>query len=281
MNNDLKEEWRDIKGYEGLYQISNIGRIKSCNKLSYDNKRIKSKILKTKINKNGYEQIFLYKNNTKKYKSVARLVAEAFIPNPENKPEVDHINTIRNDNRVENLRWVTKKENMNNKITLNNKSESMKGKFKGINNPMYGKNPFENKTEDEINEIKKKIRESNIGRKQSEETKNKIRESKIGRKLSIETKEKMSKVRKGKLLCEKNPMYGKHHSEETKNKISEKLKGKNKGKSCKKVICITTGEIFYSITEASQKYNVDKSDLTRCCKGKKDNVKGYKFKYYD
>ena len=91
----------------------------------------------------------------------------------------------------------------------------------------------------------------------------------------------MSKVRKGKLLGEKNPMYGKHHSEETKNKISEKLKGKNKGKSCKKVICITTGEIFYSITEASQKYNVDKSDLTRCCKGKKDNVKGYKFKYYD
>lgn len=264
MNNDLKEEWRDIKGYEGLYQISNIGRIKSCNKLSYDNKKIKSKILKTKINKNGYEQIFLYKNNTKKYKSVARLVAEAFIPNPENKPEVDHINTIRNDNRVENLRWVTKKENMNNKITLNNKSETMKGKFKGINNPMYGKNPFKNKTEDEINEIKKKIRESNIGRK-----------------LSIETKEKMSKVRKGKLLGEKNPMYGKRHSEETKNKISEKLKGKNKGKCCKKVICITTGEIICSITEASQKYNVDKSDLTKCCKGKKDNVKGYKFKYYD
>ena len=170
---------------------------------------------------------------------------------------------------------------MNNKITLNNKSESMKGKFKGINNPMYGKNPFENKTEDEINEIKKKIRESNIGRKQSEETKNKIRESKIGRRLSIETKEKMGKVRKGKLLGEKNPMYGKHHSEETKNKISGKLKGKNKGKRCKKVICITTGEIICSITEASQKYNVDKSDLTRCCKGKKDNVKGYKFKYYD
>lgn len=115
------EIWKPIKGFEGLYEVSNQGRIKSLNRTVFDeNGRIrllKGKLLKLN-DKNGYNVVNLYKNGVMKKPRVHRLVAEAFIPNPENKPEIDHINTIRNDNRVENLMWVTHKENTNNPLTL-------------------------------------------------------------------------------------------------------------------------------------------------------------------
>ena len=107
------EEWRDIEGYEGLYQVSNKGRVKS---LKY-NKTKKEKVLKFGTNRYGYKYVVLSKDNTPKLKKVYRLVAEAFIPNPDNKPCIDHCNTIRTDDRVCNLRWCTYKENMNNEIT--------------------------------------------------------------------------------------------------------------------------------------------------------------------
>lgn len=109
-----KEIWKDIEGFEGKYQISSMGRVKSLNfKLTG-----KEQIMSLKVNKYGYKQILLYKD--KKYKTflIHRLVAQAFIPNPENKPEIDHINTNKTDNRVENLRWATSKENKNNPITI-------------------------------------------------------------------------------------------------------------------------------------------------------------------
>lgn len=114
----MLEEWKDIPGYEGLYQVSNLGRVKSLSKVvnCYNGFRtLQEKILKQNIQK-GYATVLLYHCNKKRYVT-HRLVAEAFIPNPENKPFIDHINTIRTDNRVENLRWVTAKENINNPIT--------------------------------------------------------------------------------------------------------------------------------------------------------------------
>lgn len=106
-----KEIWKDIEGFEGKYQISSIGRVKS---LKYG----KEKILKGGKDKDGYLFVNLYKDKKRKKIFIHRLVAQAFIPNPENKPEIDHINTIRTDNRVENLRWVTSSENKNNPITI-------------------------------------------------------------------------------------------------------------------------------------------------------------------
>lgn len=103
----MKEQWKTIDGYRGLYKISNKGEIKSL---------ISNTILKPCI-VNGYERVNLYKKSEIKQFKVHRLVAIAFIPNPENKPCIDHINGDRVDNRVENLRWVTHKENANNLIT--------------------------------------------------------------------------------------------------------------------------------------------------------------------
>ena len=111
------EEWRDIKGYEGLYQISSEGRVKSKQRITRNNQTIKEKIRKPKIDKDGYCCVKLWIDGISKEYFIHRLVAQAFIPNPYNKPCIDHINTDKMDNRVENLRWCTHKENANNPIS--------------------------------------------------------------------------------------------------------------------------------------------------------------------
>lgn len=101
----MKETWKDISGFEGLYQVSNTGKIKSfCRK--------KTKILVPGIHR-GYERVILSKNNIRRYASVHRLVAEAFVPNPEGKPQVNHIDENTRNNNANNLEWVTSKENIN------------------------------------------------------------------------------------------------------------------------------------------------------------------------
>ena len=108
-----KEIWKDIPGYEGLYQVSSLGRVKSLVRKG----KKQEIILRQSENGWGYLQVRLTKNSISKTYKVHRLVAQAFIPNPQNYRCIDHINTIRTDNRVENLRWVSHKENSANPIT--------------------------------------------------------------------------------------------------------------------------------------------------------------------
>ena len=164
------EIWKDIKGYEGLYQVSNMGRIKS---LKYN----KEKILDYKPDNNGYIRVNLCKNGEKESFYVHRLVAENFLPNPNNLSEVNHkIDDFehRSDNRVENLEWCTHDYNVN---------------------------------------------------------------------------------------------YGNRNK-----RISKKMKG-SKNHMAKKVKCITTNEIFNTMKEAGEKYNIKNTcNITQCCKGKRKSA---------
>lgn len=96
------EEWRDIEGFKGLYQVSNLGRVKSLKK---------GIILSICDNGNGYKVVNLKVNRIQHMKTVHRLVATAFIPNPENKKEINHKNGDKSNNSVENLEWCTRSEN--------------------------------------------------------------------------------------------------------------------------------------------------------------------------
>lgn len=118
------EEWKPIEGYEGLYEVSNLGRVKS---LWYG----KERMLKMGKDKLGYLRVFLCNNNKGKNFLIHRLVAKAFIPNPDNKPFIDHIDTNPSNNRIENLRWCTHKENCNNPLTIEkySKNNSNLGKY--------------------------------------------------------------------------------------------------------------------------------------------------------
>lgn len=130
----MEEIWKVIDEYPD-YMVSNMGRVKSIERNDYRGRNLKSKILTPRYNTRGYISVVLYKNGKPQTFRVNRLVAQVFIPNPENKPEVDHINANKFDNRVENLRWVTHKENMNNPIYINNLSKRIGGK----NNPQFGR----------------------------------------------------------------------------------------------------------------------------------------------
>ena len=163
------EEWRDIKGYEGAYQVSSYGRIRSF-------KNNKVKVLKAQYHYKGYLFVTLLKNGTSKKYKVHRLVAQAFIPNPNNYPQVNHKDEVKDNNVVENLEWCTASYNN----TYNNKAK------------------------------------------------------KIG---------------------------------ETHNK---------------KVICLNTGEIFDSVKDARNKYNIKgRGNISECCKGKRKTAGGMKWAYYE
>lgn len=106
----MKEIWKDVKGFEGLYFVSNKGNVKNN----------RGKILKPWFKRYGYLDLKLTKNRKQYHKQVHRLVAEAFIPNPKNKPQVNHINGFKFWNTVENLEWVTNKENQERKVYFGN-----------------------------------------------------------------------------------------------------------------------------------------------------------------
>ena len=123
------EIWKDIPGFDSRYQISNLGNVKVKQYIRSNGKGVfltKEKLLKPFIEHGGYQKIVLYSNGKNKRMKVHRLVAMAFIPNPYNKPEIDHVNTNTLDNRVENLRWVTSKENHFNVLTRRHMSIAKK-----------------------------------------------------------------------------------------------------------------------------------------------------------
>lgn len=125
----MEEEWRDLEGYEGLYQVSNLGRVKALERVI----TLPEKILEGTITENGYVQVRLTKDKTAKSELVHRLVANTFIPNPDNKPDVNHKLGIKTDNRVTELEWNTKSENQLHAYRVLGKKSNYKPQ-KGENN---------------------------------------------------------------------------------------------------------------------------------------------------
>lgn len=216
----MEEIWKDIEGYEGLYQVSNLGKVKSLNY----NKTAKSELLKLRKNTNGYTRVVLYKNRKAKDYQVHRLVAEAFIPNPNNYPIINHKDENKTNNRVDNLEWCTYLYNNTYGTTIERAVEKRKG---------Y---------------------------KHSKEAREKISKANKGRKFTIEQKQKMSKSKKGN----KNPMYGMTGN---KNPMYGKVNEKNP--RARRVICITTGQIFNTAKEAGIEMKTQSAHITSCCKGKR------------
>ena len=105
--------WRDIEGYEGRYQVSNMGRVKSLGRKDRFGRVIKERILEPAVTHNGYLRVGLHVDGKRKMLRVHRLVCEAFHENPDNKSEVNHVNEDKTDNRACNLEWSTRTENCN------------------------------------------------------------------------------------------------------------------------------------------------------------------------
>jgi hypothetical protein len=126
------EIWKDVVGYEGCYKVSSKGQVISLARVIYNGVNTfysQPKLLIQYVSSTGYYTVTLSKNAVRKKFKVHRLVAIAFINNPEYKLFIDHINTIRTDNRIENLRWVTRSENALNPITRMRNSDYHKGKL--------------------------------------------------------------------------------------------------------------------------------------------------------
>ena len=119
------EVWRPVAGFEGLYEISSLGRVKSVDRYVKQGTKnggirtfhVREKILPHKINTSGYPIVVLTRDGKSVWMRVHRLLAAAFIPNPDNLPEIDHIDTNKQNYNIDNLRWVTHAQNMNNETT--------------------------------------------------------------------------------------------------------------------------------------------------------------------
>lgn len=138
-----KEIWKDVVGWEGMYQVSNIGRVRSLDRIvtrsMNGNKFVKGVLLKLRKDKDGYLTVHIRdtKNNRNRLAKVHRLVADAFIENKDGGNQIDHINGIRDDNRVVNLRYCTCKENNNFPLAQINRSIAITKSY--IKNPKLRK----------------------------------------------------------------------------------------------------------------------------------------------
>ena len=217
------ELWKDVLGYEGLYRVSSIGNVLSL-------RQKPQRLLKPKINKFGYYQLTIC-NKKQKSTRVHRLVAEAFIPNPNNLPTVNHINGIKTDNRVENLEWMSYFDN------------NMHAKYTGLNKE--GR-----LTEKQVREIYFTFKDEDA----------KVLAKKYG--VCPHT---IRDIRRGKSWSTVT-----NHNRKPTGNCFELFKGGN-NPAAKKVIDTVTGEIFDTVSQAAIAVGANRSYLTTMLRGQTKN----------
>ena len=158
----MQEIWKDIEGYENLYAVSNLGRVKSLTRFVKNNvnggqRQVQERVLIPTVHKQGYLYVYLWKDNKQDTRKVHRLVAEAFISNPENKPEVNHQDEIKTNNRVDNLQWFTSQENM----TYGTMNSINRRKSSKLNKKIIQKDLNDNEI-DRFNSIREAARQLNL-----------------------------------------------------------------------------------------------------------------------
>lgn len=235
-----QEDWKESPRCKD-YEISRYGDIYFKGNVECKQRR-KSGICTQHTGKNGYRTVALNYDGIKTREYVHILVAEAWIPNPENKPEIDHIIPVREGgtDAVDNLRWVTHKENYENHRTKARQSQAHTG-FR------------------HTEETKRKISQTEKGRAKSEETRKKMSEARIGWKPTEETRKKMSEAQKGKYI--NHPSLSKPVAQYT-------LEGQ----------LIT---IYPSAMEAARRTSANYSCISECCYGKRNKSGGYKWQFVE
>lgn len=223
--NELMIGFKYIPEYEMLYSIDRNGNVFS---------HISGKILKSHPNHRGYLMVDLYKDGKVKKCVIHRLVAITYVPNPNNFPEIDHIDTNRQNNNVENLRWCTRKENCNNPLSLKHNGDSKKGE----KHYLYGKSLSK--------EVKAKMSASHVGHTVSEETRRKISNANSGHIMSEEQKQLISESNKGKRMGKENQ------------RAKEVRQYDKYGKFLK---------LWECISDASRELGISVSSICNCMKG--------------
>lgn len=219
----MDEVWKDISGYEGIYQVSNLGRVKSLDREishlnrwgSMQSQKIRGRILTAKASHDNYMDVVLCKGGRSETKLVHRLVAIAFIPNPDNLPQVNHKDENPRNNAVTNLEWCTAEYNSNYGNRNAKLSCSQKGKIVS-------------------DETRQKMHERRLG----------SGNPMYGRTQSEESRERISKALKG---VKRSPEYIEN--------LRQRMKGNipwNKGKHARKVICLDANIIFDSCEDAAK-----------------------------
>lgn len=298
------EIWKDIKGFEGYYQVSNLGRVKSLDRtITYVNGKVvnlKGKIISTFKMLNGYLTVNLRKNNKLYKKYIHRLVASAFIKNEYNYPCINHKDETRDNNVAENLEWCTYKYNNNygsciEKRKKNTDYKNRKKNFKNIKcvyqYDIEGNLIKKYKSANEVfnilgysedgvrkccNNVSKTYKgfvwQYNTISKEEIKLKTTKNINKGGWKLSEETKNKISRANKGK-----------KRNEQFKIKLSKskkKMVGDKNPKS-KNVLCIETNKIYNGTREVERLLNICSSSISQCCNGKLKTAGGYHWKYVE
>lgn len=209
----MAEQWVDIAGYEGFYQVSSLGRIKTVERYEAERNRIIRGRIRAPIEVHGYLYCELWKCGKHKRYAVHRLVATAFIPNPDGKPQVNHLDGDKTNNSVTNLEWCTASENEHHAYEFELTHAYNRS---GDKNPMYGKHHTER--------AKQMIKAVHVGLRHTEEAKKKMSKAHKGRKFTEEHKRNLGKILSAKKMGMRKMTNGNETRFVLKDDIPQKLK---------------------------------------------------------